>query len=179
MGRLLSRSYQEQDVDSIAAQRRLQFTALRSYFGRQNPALEGVFPGYSSAQLEAELANVLSEVDLQASLSILSALEASFRIDFAVRCEKRHKDYLSVHFRRIFKKKGHQVHFEDDIISGWQAYTVGANTLLSELRQATKFRHWLAHGRYWIVKANIARFTFNYLYSPAQTASESLDFHLD
>ncbi len=178
MGRRLSRSHQEQDIEFVAKQRRLQLMGLVLYFSKQNPSLNAEYMGYTQAQLDAELQNCLSEVNLQASIALLSALEAIFRIDFAVRCEQRYKDNLSVHFRSIFKKKRYQVHFEDDIIAGWQAHTVGANPLLNELRQANKFRHWLAHGRYWIIKADVNRFTFDYIYHLAQSSEASLGFNL-
>lgn len=178
MARRLSRSHQEQAIDRIAVQRQLERIALHRFFEKRNPELEAFFPVHSIAQLRDELTRFLWEVDLQASLSLLAALEASFRIDYAIRCEKRHKDPLSVHFREIYKGRGNQAHLEEDIISGWQTYTPGSNRLLSELRQAVKFRHWLAHGRYWILKANVDRFTFGYIYSLAQATSESLELHL-
>jgi len=37
----------------------------------------------------------------------------------------------------------------DDILEGWKRYTSASSSLIGDLRGAFKFRHWLAHGRYW------------------------------
>ncbi len=126
------------------------------------------------AEIQRELNEAKNEINLQYSLSLLSAIEAYFRIDFAIRCEKRYKDKLSRSFRKLHKHHGFHVHLENDILAAWEEHTSGMKTLLNELRQAFRFRHWLAHGRYWLLKVKVERFNFPYLYTLASFVSTKL-----
>lgn len=174
MAHRLSRSYKEQNIDSIAQQRRLQDRSVRRYFEGPNQELIAEYPGYSTVEVEQELRTLLAEIDLHASFAILSTIEAAFRIDYASRCELRRKDTLSRHFREIFKAKRYGVNLADDILAGWERHAASSIVVFSELRQAFKFRHWLAHGRYWLLKADVSRFDFNYLYTIADLIRKDL-----
>lgn len=175
MAMRLSRSFQEQNIDSIADYRARVIRALRLYHSSDNPEFTHLFAIKAMEEIQRELDELRNELDLQCSLGLLSAIEARFRIDFAIRCEKRYKDDLSRSFRELYKYHGLYVHLEDDILAAWEAHTSGMKVILNEVRQAFRFRHWLAHGRYWLLKVKVERFDFRYLYTLASTVSTKLE----
>lgn len=85
-------------------------------------------------------------------MSLLSAVEAAFRIDYLQRCYQKKKDNVSREFWEIYKEKETRASLKDDIFEVWKNNTAGSTRLIGELRGAFKFRHWLAHGRYWTPK---------------------------
>ena len=93
----------------------------------------------------------LKELDYSASLKLLTSIEASFRIDFGERVYTRKRDPFSRALRELHKTKGNKASLEDDIFETWKMHT-DYGRIISELKGAFKFRHWLAHGRYWTPK---------------------------
>jgi hypothetical protein len=83
------------------------------------------------------------------TLSLLSAIEASLRIDYLNRVYRREKDNLSRIFRKIHQKKGNKASLEEDILSSWKTCHPEYKNIFSDILGALKYRHWLAHGRYW------------------------------
>jgi hypothetical protein len=98
------------------------------------------------------LTSRLEETDQRTAFFILARLEAAFRMDYECRCKKKMKDDLSKSFWRIWRNRKTRVHLEDDIFEAWKAHSSVSKRLISELRGAFNFRHWLAHGRYWTPK---------------------------
>ncbi len=92
------------------------------------------------------------ETDVFAALGVLSALEAALREDFIIRCIKRSSDPLSKYFLEIYAIKGLRASLEEEILEGWKLHsTIEAHTI-GQIKGAFKFRHWIAHGRYWVPK---------------------------
>jgi hypothetical protein len=54
--------------------------------------------------------------------------------------------------RKIHTQKGSRASLEEEILPAWRKYTDVASGVISDLRGALKYRHWLAHGRYWVPK---------------------------
>ena len=123
--------------------------ALKAYFRPQSFDFNSRFANYTSSEIEVELQTRLEELDRLVSLSILSALEASFRLDYLTRCSQRKKDDLSRKMREIYQKKGSSASLEKDILRVWKIVYPQYKSFISELVTAFKYRHWLAHGRYW------------------------------
>jgi hypothetical protein len=96
----------------------------------------------------------LEELDRSSVFSLLSALEAAFRIDYLQRCQakKKKRENISYAFREIYKEKGKRASFKDDILSVWRANTNVKAALINDLTGALRYRDWLAHGRYWNAK---------------------------
>jgi len=44
------------------------------------------------------------------------------------------------------------VSLEDDILEMWKTYSTVSARIIGDLRGAFRFRHWVAHGRYWVPK---------------------------
>ena len=92
----------------------------------------------------------LDELELQSILSLMTSLEAIFQLDYHHRVEKRLKDKLSRYFRDNPSKSG-RVSFENDIIKGWEEVYPEIRRPFQPIKRALKYRHWLAHGRYWLI----------------------------
>ncbi|CAD0218047.1 hypothetical protein [Planktothrix agardhii] len=123
--------------------------ALKVYFSSHSFNFDSRFANYTINEIETELQARLDELDKLVSFSILSALEASFRIDYLRRCDQKKKDSLSRKMREIYQMKGSRASLEDDILRLWKEDFPEYKRLISEVITAFKYRHWLAHGRYW------------------------------
>lgn len=61
------------------------------------------------------------------------------------------KDDVSRRFREIYGERGTRARL-DDMFEVWKNNAAGASEIIGELRGAFAFRHWMAHGRYWVPK---------------------------
>lgn len=111
------------------------------------------YVGKTPEELEDDFAFQIFELDQLTMLGLLTAAEASLRVEFVDRVANRRKDDLSREFRDAFKAAKHRlekIQLDEDILDAWREH---ANTriksAISEFKGALKLRHWLAHGRYW------------------------------
>ena len=70
-------------------------------------------------------------------------------MDYLTRCNQKKKDALSRKMRRMYQIRGSRVSLEDDILRLWKEAYPEYKSFISEVITAFKYRHWLAHGRYW------------------------------
>jgi len=151
MGTQVSLSGQNLELDQIAAHFTDVETSLRRFF--TNPHLyPDRFGNYSLAEVTQELNARLIEEEKMIVLSILASIEATFRIDYLQRVYAKKKDALSRALRQLHLSKGSRASLEDDILEAWKNHTTISVELIGHIRSAFKFRHWLAHGRYWTPK---------------------------
>jgi hypothetical protein len=129
--------------------------ALRSYYHHSNP----VFAEYSYQELTDELDNRIAELNRSTTLMAFATIEAHLRIDFLKRCYYRYKDDLSRKFREVYSIKGSNVSLSDDILRLWMGY-ITRKSHVSDLISALNYRHWLAHGRYWVAKLGRTKYDF-------------------
>jgi hypothetical protein len=134
--------------------------------------------GYSSAEVANFLWERLQETDIRSSLAILAALEAAFRIDYMARAKQKSKDNLSRAFRDLYKTFDVRVSFEDDILSCWSSHHPEFKKSIGDLKGALRFRHWIAHGRYWQPKL-ARKYDFVYLSVLATTITTSFPLRND
>jgi DNA primase large subunit len=125
------------------------------------------FLGYSLSEFNDFLLTRIEETELRSSLAILAALEAAVRIDYQLRVKQRQKDALSREFRAVYKKKQERARFDEDLLELWARHNPSFKVLIGELRAALHFRHWLAHGRYWM-RPTHRRFDYLSLYQLAE-----------
>ncbi|CAH0341804.1 hypothetical protein [Rhizobium sp. CECT 9324] len=163
-----------QSISHIALHHSDLENALRAYFSFTSAQVSMRFIGYSKSDLTTELQERLNEIELSSSMAVLAAVEASFRIDYLQRCQQRRKDPISRAFREIYGHKQTHASLEDDIFGTWIDRFDGARVIIGELRGAFKFRHWLAHGRYWKPKFG-RRYDFNDIYTIADIALKHFD----
>ena len=134
-------------LPEIAAHHQDLGSSLTLYFSARSPNYMVRFVGYAASEVTAELRERLDEADLTSSLTVLASVEAAFRIDYLQRCYRRGKDPVSRAFRSIYAAKQEYASLEDEIFGTWVDNSSGSRSIISELRGAFRFRHWLAHGR--------------------------------
>jgi hypothetical protein len=126
--------------------------ALSLFFSSVSPSFSIRFAGYRSTEVLLELNERVAELDRNTTMNLLAAVEAAFRIDYLQRCYQKKKDQISRQFQEVYKNKEARAGLEEDIFEIWKNNTVGSAKLIGELRGAFNFRHWMAHGRYWVPK---------------------------
>lgn len=136
--------YYGQMQESLLAVRKLALDGTQSLAS---------FAGHTMTELENELFKMRQELDLEVSMALLAACEAIVRVDFKRRVNNRPKHPLTTQFRALFSAKENRVPF-DDILDAWKSQS-GAAQATGRLKQAVKYRDWLAHGRYWAQKSGI------------------------
>lgn len=140
-------SEQNLDIADVVAYRADVEAWLRLFYAHseKNPR----FLGYKPDAVMKELDERLAELDLTSVFVLLSAIEAAFRIDYQQRCftGSRHKDNLSLAFRRLRKRKKARINLDTEILTAWKIETTVDSHLIGSLRGAFKLRHWIAHGR--------------------------------
>ncbi|MGA8170646.1 MAG: hypothetical protein WB816_07435 [Methylocystis sp.] len=141
-------SRQNVDIRFHAAYHEDLEQSLKLYFSAGASSFNPRFAGYEPAQLDEELAARLAELEFASVFTVLSAVEAAFRIDYLVRCDLKKKDPISMMFRTIYREKRERARLDNDILGVWKAHTESSAKLIGDLRGALKFRNWLAHGRY-------------------------------
>jgi hypothetical protein len=84
-------------------------------------------------------------------------------------------DPVSRAFREIYQAKQQHASLEDEIFEDWLDNSFGARSIIGELRGAFRFRHWLAHGRYWTPKLG-RRYDFDDVFALADRTLRSFPF---
>ena len=163
-------------LEELAAYHDDIVAALRLFFSSAALALTPRLERLSAAERDSRLESRILESDVRSSLAVLTSLEACFRRDFESRCRKRLKDDLSAYFRGI-ERRGGRVRLDTDILEGWKRHSNAPPTLISQLRVALKFRHWLAHGRYWSPKLG-QNYDFAGVYLLAEAITSSFEFEV-
>lgn len=128
------------------------------------------------AELMKRLEERLEETDLRSAFVILTIVEASFRLDYKYRCEKKLKDDLSRVFRAIYKDRKTAVRLDEDIFEAWKQNHPDSQRLIGELRGAFGLRDWFAHGRWWVPKLG-RKYDFDYVYTLADVVFGNLSLH--
>lgn len=161
--------------EDVAITHQLRERALRLFFQPENPAYQALQANTATGTQLPSLAAALLEADRDSCLTLLAAVEAAFRIDYALRCERRDKQPVSRSFRALFKLYEYSIPLERIVLEEWKIHESGLRTIISDLKAAFKYRHWLAHGRYWTPKfsLNVNQTQFYDLYTLA-TQLESL-----
>ncbi|HEY6927387.1 MAG TPA: hypothetical protein VI653_28185 [Steroidobacteraceae bacterium] len=149
--------------------------ALRLYFSSASPTYTVRFMGYAVAEVTEELHVRLRESHLRASLTVLSSLEAAFRIDYLQRCYHRDRSEITRCFRDLYKEHAEHVRLDEHILDNWAVHFPESRALISEIKAAFRFRHWLAHGRYYTPKLG-RKFDYFYLYELTDEVFNSFPF---
>jgi hypothetical protein len=125
--------------------------SLRLYFSKANPGYDVRFFANLESEVADQLVEHIDENEMRSVLVLMARVDAAFRVDFDYRARHKKADPLSIIFRKLHKKRGERVRLNEDILETWQKNLDDplAKSLISELRGAFRFRHWLAHGRFW------------------------------
>ncbi len=147
-------SNQYQDLHEILLYYYVTSKSLHHYRDaiETNKVKDNNYIGFTKKELEDSFNFHLVELEKSTSFSMLSSMEALFRIDYIMRVKNRSKDTLSKEFRGIYKLSGENISLENDILLTWKVVYPSFKGIISDFIGALKYRHWLAHGRYWIPK---------------------------
>lgn len=100
-----------------------------------------------------DMEKLLDEADKEASFFIVAAAEAGILVDFYRRVAMRKpKDSVTRAFRKIHNTQSKGRVRLEDILDAWAAEIPIAKADIRLFKGALRFRHWLAHGRYWVPK---------------------------
>jgi len=147
--------------------------AFHLVFGSLNPDFEVRYAINTMDEIRKMRVNRLTELDKLSGFAVLSSIEATLKVDYLIRCKDRKKDALSRRFRRIFKKKKERISFDTELIDSWAQEHPEYKQILGELRGAWRYRHWLAHGRYWLPKLG-RKYDYFSLHSLAESIHNQL-----
>jgi len=155
----VSFSGEDQELEAIAETYNLLHDSLISY---RNSIFDNIknmemnvpekFIGYSTTELEEYFTNEIRELGITMCLNLIASIEAKFRKDYLKRAYDRNKDENSAFLRKIYGEKNKYASLEEDILEAWKMLQPSSKALISEYKGVLGFRHWLAHGRYWIAK---------------------------
>ncbi len=177
MVKRVSLSNDNLELDDIVIHYSDSESSLKLYFTpKRTKDFEKRFSGYTREDLSSELRARIEELNHTSSLSLLAAIEAAFRIDYIQRNHKKKKDSLSRALRSIYKQKNTKASLEEDILDTWKTNTNVASQLIEDLKGAYKYRHWLAHGRYWVPKLGRHHYDYDSVYKLAATVFNSFPF---
>jgi len=167
----VSFSDQEQSLELIASHHSNVESALYEYFSGTSESLEDRFP----LEIRSEVREAsLSELDFSSSMSVMAALEAVIRIDYLTRAYEKRKDKLSRAMRGLYQEKENKAKIDDDILQLWAKETTVPEYVVQQVKAAFKYRHWLAHGRYWTPKLG-RRYDYLTVYTVADTFIDAMD----
>ncbi|MBN2604555.1 MAG: hypothetical protein JXR62_01870 [Bacilli bacterium] len=176
MVKKLSRSYAERTLDQINQTYYTLSKSLTISFSNEDFLNEDIFLLKSHSEIEDIRSEEMIEIERYTSFDILSSIEAMFKVDYFYRCENKLRDELSRDFREIYKIHKKKVSLKDHILPTWTKYNP-SQLILNELNSIFKYRHWIAHGRYWLLRVNVSKYDFNYLMTIAQTLENSIGFY--
>ncbi|MEK4878732.1 MULTISPECIES: hypothetical protein [Paenibacillus] len=154
----LRRSHDELTLEEVSNYFSDSLESLRLL--KQN-VLNGVKPisnqfiGLTPREVEEIFISREAELDRLSTFNLLAATEASLRVDFDERVNKRGKSDLDRLFLKIYSDNKERVSLEDHILESWKKVKPGVLHIFSDYKSLLTYRHWLAHGRYWI--PNLAR----------------------
>lgn len=141
-----SSASQSASLDELADYQRDAEASLQLYFSNANPAYVALFAASRQSEVAEKLTVRVKETEVRSTLALLALIEAAFRLDFQWRRDAKKSDLMSVEFRKYRKKN---VRLDEDIWEVWCDNHPATRALVSQLRGAFKYRHWVAHGRYW------------------------------
>jgi hypothetical protein len=141
--------------------------AVHRYYDPSGPDYVNRFATEGEADVLARYAERLREVELSYSLTALASVEASFMVDYVIRCELKKKDAVSRALRPIYRRKSGRAIFIDDVLKTWNKHAVIPPRLLNDIIRAFELRNWLAHGRWWVLKIGKPTYDFISLYDLA------------
>lgn len=115
-------------------------------------ALRDALLGKTDAEVETWFHAQLAETEHLARFAMLAVAEALLMTDFGERCRRRGKDALSVKLRSVAKRAKRRVALDPDVLEAWMHARPDTKSAMGQLRGHFKYRHWVAHGRYWAPK---------------------------
>ncbi len=115
------------------------------------------FFGMTSDEFTESLLDLRRELDHQVVLMLTASFEAIFQIDLQERVKRRKKDPLSKELRSWWKDaRRRRTEWIDltSLLKVWKK-SAGHSQVIGRMKSLVLFRHWLAHGRYWVDRSGL------------------------
>jgi hypothetical protein len=173
MDKRVSLSGEELDLPEIADFYATSEAATLEYFSSMSPAFQLQFAAATPDEVEERSTECLREIDLTGSMCVMAAMEAAIRVDYLSRAYLRKKDPLSRAMRELHDKKQQHASLQDDLLPLWRDFGDVSQKLFGLIIQAMRYRHWLAHGRYWTLKS--VAFDFSTVYGLVDALLDVMD----
>lgn len=125
---------------------------IHLYYTDVSPDFGTRFAYYTEDEVLAERDERLYEAGVASAMMVLASIEAAFRIDYLRRCYAKQRDRLSRELRRLYQNKGPRVSLSEDLLEVWKKHGAVTARLVGDIRRVFGYRHWLAHGRYYVAK---------------------------
>lgn len=158
----------------LAANHAIVVEAIHLFHTESNPNFAARFEYWTKDEIRAERDERLHEADAASSMMVLASIEAAFRVEYLRRCFEKRKDSLSRELRDLYRDKGQSVSFSDDLLDVWRSHGAMSANLIGEIRGAFGYRHWLAHGRYYVPKLG-RQYNIESVYNLAQEVETNLE----
>ncbi|MDR2439070.1 MAG: hypothetical protein LBE12_06850 [Planctomycetaceae bacterium] len=168
----LSKSGKHRAFDEISRIFEERKYALKDFFVPKNE----YFTGFSETEIQEQLVEHIREAEYDACLTLLAAIEAAFRIDCDYCCRKRPRTPRAKAVRKIVQTFEGMSIDRISLNELFEQLLVDQSvkkSIVNYLKQFFKFRHWLAHGRYWTFKSGEPP-TFGEIYKLAQVINRLL-----
>jgi len=147
----IKKSGKQLDVSYVYLKKESIDNSINLFYSTNNPNYSADFIGMSKNEIELTKEDMLKENDITHCLIILTTIEALIRLDADKKyCEKK-KNAYSRKIKDIYDKtKGERIKLEEDLINiRMQEDDSSLRRIYNDLKKCFKYRHWLAHGRYW------------------------------
>jgi hypothetical protein len=113
------------------------------------------FFAMTPGEIDAAFQEMTSELHHHLVLMLVASAEATLRTDALDRIRRRRKDPVSRKLRTLYQAKkaqGKRALPLEEILNVWDFETPGnqAKAAIAQMKKLLKYRHWLAHGRYWV-----------------------------
>ena len=131
--------------------------SLRQYF--KNISLMANKPEHLLFLTEDEIKELLGrrldETDARSSFVILTYIESLFQLHYLnfSKNRKRIPPKLLDEYKTIRNRKNAPPSLNDHIFGAWKKAFPEEARFFGELKEALKYRHWMAHGRYFTLKS--------------------------
>ena len=142
--------FENTSLQEIAAYHSDCQAALYLFFSEVYPDYQSRFFGYTKDETTKELQRRLAETNTRSALVVMARVEATFRVDYKLRAQRKLPDDVSIEFRKIWKRRAQRAHLDEDIVAVWMKNIDNIQkNALGKMKTFFKMRNWIAHGRYW------------------------------
>lgn len=152
MARRVSFSKTRITANEVADHHAVVDAAIHLYYAPESPNYEVRFEFYTEDEVLNKRDERLFEAETASSMMVLASIEAALKVDYLQRCYARYRDQLSRTLRLLYQDKGEKVSLSDDLLDAWKNDGNMTTKLVGDFRSAFGYRHWLAHGRYYVAK---------------------------
>ncbi len=107
----------------------------------------------SLPEIRAQVDEIYQETQLHYTFALIATIEGIFNSQIKLYVDRRSKINTAKSLRKAFKSritKKVYIKFED-ILDRWKKADPRIKPIVAKLKQWLQYRHWLAHGRHWMV----------------------------